>query len=118
MKPFNFAYLRNEFVDFDQANLSIASSPVLYGLSIYSVFSANWNPKSKKLYIFRLRNHYDRLIDSAKIIDFHSFEEDWPYERFEKVMLELLRKNKVEEDALIRVTVFIDELIAGTRIHG
>jgi branched-chain amino acid aminotransferase len=112
------AFFRDGFVPFGEANVSVASSPVLYGLSIYTVFSANWNYKQQKLYIFRLREHYDRLVNSAKIMDFDSFAKEWPYERFQKTMLELLNLNNVRESALVRVTVFIDELIAGTRIHG
>jgi branched-chain amino acid aminotransferase len=111
-------YFRDKFVPFTEANLSIASSPVLYGLSIYTVFSASWNDQDQKLYIFRLRDHYERLINSAKIMDFHSFIDDWTYEKFEATMMELLKRNQIQEDVLVRVTTFIDELVAGTKIHG
>ncbi len=111
-------YFRDNFVQFDQANVSVASSPVLYGLSVYTVFGANWNNKHQKLHIFRLKDHYKRLINSAKIMDFHSFVDTWTYEKFEQLMRELLAKNKIQEDVLVRVTVFIDELVAGTKIHG
>ncbi len=111
-------YFRDGFVPFSEANVSIASSPVLYGLSVYTVFSVNWNDIDKKLYAFRLKEHYARLVNSAKIMDFDSFSDDWSFERFEKTMKELIRVNNIKENALIRVTVFIDELVAGTKIHG
>lgn len=112
MNGFDFknsqAYFRDGFVPFGEANVSIASSPVLYGLSIYTVFSANWNEQQQKLYVFRMKEHYERLVNSAKIMDFDSFAKQWPYEKFKDTMLELLRRNSVKEDALVRVTVFID----------
>lgn len=111
-------FFKDKFVHFGEANLSIASSPVLYGLSVYTVFSATWNDTDNQLYIFRLKDHYDRLVDSANIMDFHSFATDWPWERFEKTMLELLTRNNVRESVLVRITVYIDELVAGTKIHG
>jgi len=111
-------YFRDSFIPFSNANLSIASSPVLYGLSIYTVFSINLNKKNNKLYIFRLEDHFKRLIASAKIMDFHSFINDWNYEKFEKMVLELIKKNNIKEDSLVRVSVFIDELVAGTKIHN
>ena len=120
----NFDYLsaevffRDSFVPFNEANVSIASSPVLYGLSVYTVFSVNWNEKQKKLYAFRLRDHYDRLVNSASIMDFDSFAKEWPWERFDKTMRELIDRNNIRQDALVRITVFIDELVAGTKIHG
>lgn len=98
--------------------MSIASSPVLYGLSIYTVFSVSWNEQDQKLYAFRLKDHFNRLVNSARIMDFDSFADTWTYEKFETTMHELLTRNNVKQDALVRVTVFIDELVAGTKIHG
>jgi len=122
MKKFDFlsssVYFRDTFVPFNSANISIASSPVLYGLSIYTVFSVSWNEERQKLYIFRLKDHYNRLVNSAQIMDFDSFAKDWPFERFESTMRELIMKNDIREDALVRVTIFIDEISAGTKIHG
>jgi branched-chain amino acid aminotransferase len=111
------AFFDDAFVPFDTAKLSIASSPVLYGLSIYSVFGVRYHT-DKTLRIFRLKDHYNRLMQSAQIMDFHQFTSEWMFEKFEKTMLELLSKNDVHENVLIRVTVYIDELIAGTKIHG
>jgi len=111
-------YFRNEWVPFAEANLSIASSPVLYGLSVYTVFNSIWNEDKKELNIFRLKDHYKRLCNSARIMDFESFEQKYSFEEFQKIMNELLVKNNVQENALVRVTLFIDELVAGTKING
>jgi branched-chain amino acid aminotransferase len=110
-------FLRDTFVPFKDANVSIASSPVLYGLSVYTVFSVNLNEATGKCYAFRLRDHYARLLNSARIMDMNTFAAAWPYERFEKTMLELVRKNNVHENVLVRATIFADALIAGTKIH-
>jgi branched-chain amino acid aminotransferase len=120
--PFNYlegqAFLRDSFVPFKDANVSIASSPVLYGLSVYTVFSVNWNEAEKKRYAFRLKDHYKRLANSSAIMDFNRFAAAWPYEKFEATMRELIARNGIAgEDALVRVTVFVDALIAGTKIH-
>lgn len=114
----SITYFRDEWVPFKDANLSVASSPVLYGLSIYTVFNVIWNSKTNQLNIFRLDQHYKRLCNSARIMDFKDFSKQYSYKKFQEIMLELLAKNKVQEDTLVRVTVFIDELIAGTKIHG
>lgn len=111
-------YFRDSWVPFNEANLSIASSPVLYGLSVYTVFNAIWNEDKKELNVFRLEDHFKRLCNSASIMDFENFEDKYSYEEFEKMMKELLYKNKVQENALVRVTLFIDELVAGTKING
>jgi branched-chain amino acid aminotransferase len=122
MAAFNYqkgtAFMRDSFVPFTEANLNIASSPVLYGLAVYTVFSLNLNEKNGKLYAFRLADHYARLVNSSRIMGFENFERDWSYAKFEKTMLELVKKNKINEDALVRVCVFVDAVIAGTKISG
>ncbi|MEI6751281.1 MAG: aminotransferase class IV [Candidatus Saccharibacteria bacterium] len=114
----SICYFRDGFLSAKDANLNIASSPVLYGLSVYTVFAATWNKSTKELYVFRLKDHFKRLKNSANIMDFDSFVSDWTYEKFEKIVLELLKRNAVEENVLVRATVFIDEIAAGTKIHG
>jgi len=122
MTPFDYtkgqAFLRDRFVPFADATVSIASSPVLYGLSVYTVFSVAWNADQKTLSVFRLQDHYRRLVNSAKIMDFCSFEPAWSYEKFKETMFELIRQNAPEEDVLIRATIFTDGIIAGTKIHS
>ena len=122
MQPFDYTqgqvFFRDKLVPFGDANVSIASSPVLYGLSVYTVFSVNWNADEKAHYVFRLKDHYARLVHSAKIMDFHSFAPAWPYEKFEETMLGLIRANETEESILVRATIFVDALIAGTKIHN
>ena len=122
MPSFNYAagqaFFRDAFVPFKDANVSIASSPVLYGLSVYTVFGVNWNEAEKKRYAFRLKDHYRRLVNSAAIMDFNKFADAWPYEKFEATMCELVTRNNVAgEDVLVRATVFVDALVAGTKIH-
>lgn len=111
-------YFRGEFVPFKEANLNITSSPVLYGLSIYTVFAVSWNKENQKLYIFRLKDHYKRLVNSARIMNFHNFQDHCSFTEFQSTMKELLTRNKVEEDVLVRATIFIDEIVAGTKLHG
>lgn len=112
------AYFRDKIVSFEDANLSIASAPVLYGLSIYTVFPVFWDEDKQALHMFRLQDHFKRLQNSAKILAFDDFASEWDYPRFENAMRELLTQNDVRQDSLVRVSVFVDDLLKGTRMHG
>jgi branched-chain amino acid aminotransferase len=112
------AYFRNEFVPFEAAQLSIASAPVLYGLSTYTVIPVFWNKKTQTLALFRLKDHFLRLQNSCKILAFEDFGQSWDYQKFEATMRQLLIKNDVKEDSLVRVSVFVDDILKGTRMHG
>lgn len=108
----SIAYLRGQFIPFSEANLSIASSSVLYGMSVYTVFTVTGGNA------FRLRDHYDRLSASARIVGMRPFEDTMTYEVFVEVMRELVQKNAVSEPVLVRVAYFIDANAAGTKIAG
>lgn len=111
------AYMRDKFVPFPEANVSIASAPVLYGLSIYTVAPVFWNEETKDFHIFRIKDHFKRLQNSARIMAFDGFDKEWDFERFESTMIELLEKNKIRKDSLLRVSLFVDAELMGARMH-
>lgn len=113
-----YAYFRDSIVPVDQANVSIASSPFLYGLCVYTVLSLRVNNETGNKYLFRPQEHWDRLVQSATIMDFGDFLKNWDYGRFLNTVKGVVGNNNVQEDSLIRVNVFVDEILAGTRMHG
>lgn len=100
-----------------QANLSIASSAVLYGLSVYTVFPVH-TTSDGKLVAFRLHDHFERLINSARIVGIDTFEADWDEARFVSVIKELVKANDIQDTAFVRATVHVNELVPGTRSRG
>jgi branched-chain amino acid aminotransferase len=111
------AYFRNELVSSSDAQVSVASSAVLYGLSVYTVFLVCQGPAGERL-AFRVSDHYRRLVNSARIIGIDRFEPEWPKERFVEAMHGLIRANAPQEDVLVRVSVHVTEQLPGTRSRG
>ena len=107
----------DKIVPLDQANLSIASSAVLYGLSVYTVFPISSNNQNQ-LVAFRLEDHFRRLIDSSKIIGIDEFEKRWGFDRFLQAVKDVVAANQPQENVFARVTVHVDELVPGTRSRG
>lgn len=116
-KVHEHVFFDDKIVPLERASLNVASSAVLYGLSVYTVFPIGKN-KSGKLVAFRLEDHFKRLLDSARIIGIDEFEKHWDFERFVAVVKELVRANQVSENTFARVTVHVDELVPGTRSRG
>ncbi|MEO6536296.1 MAG: aminotransferase class IV [Candidatus Paceibacterota bacterium] len=111
------AYFGDKIVPIESANLSIASSAVLYGLSVYTVFPVCVGADGKLL-AFRLRDHWTRLTNSAKIIGIDTFARDWTEEKFQNVVQEILAQNTITEDVFVRVTVHVSDLVPGVRSRG
>lgn len=110
-------YYGDKLIPAAEANLSVASSAVLYGLSVYTVFPVCLS-KTSQLLAFRLPLHYERLINSCKIIGIDTFQAQMSYEQFVENVQSLVRKNKVKKDVFVRATVHVDAQIAGTRSRG
>lgn len=109
------AYFNQKIVPIAKANLSVASSAVLYGLSIYTVFYVY--PEKGRFHVFRIRQHYDRLRSSAKIIGL-----EWPkhlsFEQFQEATKALLDANSPDGPVFVRATIHADGLLPGTRSRG
>lgn len=110
-------FFGNKLVPLKEANLSVASSAVLYGLSVYTVFPISKNSKGQ-LVAFRLADHFKRLQDSARIIGIDGFEQNWDFAKFTSVVKELVAAVKPAENVFARVTVHVDELVPGTKSRG
>lgn len=116
-KMYQKVYYGNQIIDSKDAKISIASSAVLYGLSVYTVFPVSID-KSGDRKAFRLEDHFQRLINSAKIIGIDTFEKEWNSKKFVKAVKQLLNSNKCENDIYVRATVHVDSEIAGTKSRG
>jgi len=109
-------YFDGKLVPKDQANVSVASSAVLYGLSVYTVFHVAVQDGEYRA--FRLKDHYERLVNSCKIIGIDTFGKDWSYESFEHDMRELLHANRPDKNVFVRASFHVNELLPGTRSRG
>lgn len=109
------AYFNGKIGAIADANVSIASSAVLYGLSVYTVFYV-YNDKAKHR-AFKLRQHYDRLRSSAKIIGL-GWPEHLSFEVFKDEVKALIKANAPKEPVFVRATLHADGLVPGTRTRG
>lgn len=110
------AFFKDAFIDTKDASLSIASAAVLYGLSVYTVFPVTKGIDG--LVGFRLRDHFIRLINSARIIGIDTFESQWTYDAFLNTVQDLIRANNITGTVFVRATVHVDALVPGTRSRG
>lgn len=111
-----YTYLGNQLVDHADAKLSVASSAILYGLSVYTVFHVTIH--GGKYFAFRLEDHYNRLVRSCRIIGIDTSGEEWSYEAFRSATTKLLQKNAPTGNVFVRASFHIDTELPGTRSRG
>ncbi len=105
MTPPRYLYLNGKIVPYGEALIHVQSAAVKYGTSVFEGLRAYWNARQGELYLFRLKEHIDRLYDSLRLMRMeHSFTRD----ELASSILEVLRKNEYREDVHVRQTAYLD----------
>jgi len=99
MAETGIAYLDGEFLPFGEAKLSIAAHVVNYGTGIFEGIRAYWNAGREELYVFRCREHFERMARSCRILRVEL--PGTPGELVETTR-ELLRRNSFRTDVYVR----------------
>ncbi|WP_183130334.1 aminotransferase class IV [Rhodococcus sp. SBT000017] len=114
--PHSKVYFGDRLVEAQDATLGVATSAVLYGLSVYTVFPVQVDGDRRTA--FRLLDHYRRLVESCKIIGIDTFASQWTFERFVQATRDVVAANAPTTEVYVRATVHVDESIPGTRVRG
>lgn len=95
----HWAFFEDEFVPLEQAKVSIATHAFNYGTGCFGGIRAYWNDEHKQLYVFRIKNHYQRFLESCKLLNIAL-----PYDVNElaALTLELIRRENYRQDAYVR----------------
>ncbi len=87
----------------EEVSISIRSKAFNYGLGCFEGIRAYWSEEKEQLYVFRLREHMERLKNSSKTLYM-----DLPYsvEDLCDATVELLKKNNFRTTTYIRPVVY------------
>lgn len=98
-----YVFLNGNFSDINEAKLSVKTHAFLYGTSVFEGIRAYLNKNDNQLYIFRMKEHFERILRSAKIMHMNC-----PYsvEELCNFTKELIKKNEHKTDTYIRPTIY------------
>jgi branched-chain amino acid aminotransferase len=97
-------WLDGEFVDWENANIHVLTHSLHYGLAAFEGIRA-YKRDDGSTYVFRLREHIDRLFDSCKMC---LLKPEFGRQQLSNVCCETLRVNGMAEGYL-RPMVFVGE---------
>lgn len=101
----DIVYFEGNFVARDQARVPIATHAFNYGTGCFEGIRAYWNPAKEQLYVIRLREHLERLLRSARILQLEP-DPNLDSDRLTAIILELLARNDYSQDAYIRPIIY------------
>lgn len=95
----DYAFFEGNFVPVDKAKISIKTHALQYGTGIFEGIRAYWSEEKAELFVFRMRDHFERMADNMKILHIDcKFSIDELY----NLTTELLKKNAPRTDTYIR----------------
>jgi branched-chain amino acid aminotransferase len=110
-----FAFFDGKVVPLEDAKVSIQTHALQYGTGCFEGVRAYWNPDEKQLFIFRLKEHFERLHESAHILHIHI-----PYtvEQMVEITVDLLKREEYHEDVYIRPFAYKNGTAIGVNMIG
>jgi branched-chain amino acid aminotransferase len=96
------------------AKVSIMTHSFLYGTAVFEGIRAYWNADDEQLYLLKAREHFERIVDSSKIL---MMEPGYGIDEMVAMTIELLRRNGYREDCYVRATVYKSDEAIGVRLH-
>ena len=104
--PEALAFFRGQVVPLSEAKVSVTTHALHYGTAVFEGIRGNWNADHEKLYVFRMREHYERLMQGCRIMMM-----DIPYSVDDlcDITLDLLQRCGYKEDLYIRPLAYKSE---------
>jgi len=111
----SIVYAQGTFRRYDDARVGLLTHGLNYGTGCFEGIRGFWNESERELFLLQVREHFDRLAQSAGILLMqlpHTTEE------LVEVTLELCVRNRFEENIYVRPLIFKSMEDVGVRLHN
>jgi len=103
-KKLRYVWFNGRVVECEEARVHVLTHALHYGSAVFEGIRGYWN--GFNLYVFRLRDHIVRLVNSARIV---GFEIGYTVEQLVDAVVEVIKANGFKENVYIRPIAFIGE---------
>ena len=112
--PTPYAFFEGELVPLAKANVNIMTHALHYGTAVFEGIRGNWNADDGRCYLFRVREHYQRMRKSGRIMRISI-----PYTEDEllDITVKLVAMSGYAEDIYIRPLAYKSSKVLGVRLH-
>lgn len=108
------AYFEGRNRPLAEARVGITSQIFNYGLGAFSGIRGYWNDEVEQLFLFRVRDHFERLVDAGRLLQCDGIPGT---DALVAIATSLLRENHVQSDVYCRAVAYKGEGGIGARLH-
>ena len=100
-----YIWYKGNIVNVNDAQINILAPTAQFGLNVFEGIPCYWNSEKNQLYAFRLDDHYNRLLRSARLIEINC-----PYTKddLKRALIDVIKANEYDENLSVRQTLFVD----------
>lgn len=98
-------WLNNKIVPVNEAMINVLAPTSQFGANVFEGIRCYYNEDKCQLYGFRLQDHYERLIESAKLF---RIKHEYSLEELKTYMKDVVKANGYKTDIAVRQTIFVD----------
>ena len=100
------AFHKGEFMPLEEAKVGIMPHALHYGTSIFDGIRGNWNDETKTIYLLRLQEHYERMLNGCKVMRI-----SLPYsaEQLSQITSEMVERTGYQQDIYVRPLAYKSE---------
>jgi branched-chain amino acid aminotransferase len=108
-------FMNGEFVPIERGMISVRTHGFAYGTGCFEGIRGYWSEAEQQVYLFRLREHYERLMRSCAILQI-----SLPYtvDQLIDISAELVQRNGQRQDVYLRPVAYKAAQTIGVRLHG
>jgi len=108
-------FMKGEFIPAEQGVIPVRTHGFSYGTGCFEGIRGYWNEEDQQVYLFRIREHYERFLNSCKILQI-----SLPYtvEQLVDISIELIKHNNHREDIYLRPMAYKSDQVIGVRLHN
>ncbi|MBR48622.1 MAG: branched chain amino acid aminotransferase [Chloroflexi bacterium] len=113
--PESLVHFKGNIVSVKDANVNIMTHALHYGTAVFEGIRGNWNEDEQRMFVFRMHEHYVRLLQGAKMLLM-----DIPYSADDlcEITIDLIKKSQYQQDLYIRPLVYkSEELVANLKLQ-
>ncbi len=107
--------MNGEFVPAERGVISVRTHAFAYGTGCFEGIRGYWNEQDQQVYLFRLREHYERFLLSCKIL---RIELPYSVDDLVNMSIELVKRNDQREDVYLRPVAYKGDEVIGVRLNN
>lgn len=109
-----FVFLNGDYVPGSEARVGVMTHALSYGTGCFEGIRGYWSERHQDVFIFRAREHFERLHRSCKIMNI-----TLPYtvDELVQISVELVRRQGLHENVYLRPFAYKADEIIGVRLH-